>query len=1063
MQKISPVRLFWRAGQTVYERDGGTLAALFLTDHPSLMNAFSASGLATIPAHLRFLDEIAARWTAGVEEDPERIGDGTLVLPGRRAARALTEAFLRQADGRAILLPRIIPIGGLDEAETALASPDALLLPPAVPPMRRLALLTALVLKAEGAFGTRPMLDQAWPLARALADLMDEAERSGINLAETLPDAVDENFATHWQATLRFLGIITRAWPDWLHEQGVMNPVARQIALLDAQADYWAHQVDGTARLWAVGFTDALPSTVNALRGVLLHPHGRLIVPGLDREMDDETFATLPDGHPQAGLSRLLASLDSRRDDVETWASVLSDDESRSVLAARTHTIARALLPAAALSDWAANSERGECAGLYRLASADQQEEAAAIALILRAGIEQKNKRVALVTPDRALAGRVAAELARWGILADDSAGELLITTPAAVLLRLLAQAVDQNLAPVALLALLKHPLVACGMSPGTARASARLLERRLLRGPAPAPGIEGLRRHLEEKQKREGASLDGASADRPDEPQPLDLFLTAIERCLAPALESAREERTLPEQLTALLKAAEALTTTDDMPGAEKLWRGEDGNALARRFSDLLTATDVLPSQPWAVLDGLLAAVFTEERVQSRRALRGRGETTITLHPRVFIWGLTEARLQTVDLMVLGGLVEGVWPPATDPGPWLSRPMRARVGLPSPEQAIGQAAHDFASCLSSAAEIVLSTPGRREGAPAVPARWLVRLDAFLAGRGQQLVEHPAQSWLSQIDRPVGAAQPVAAPEPRPAVNKRPRRLSVTEIETWMRDPYAIYAKHVLNLRPLDPLEQSVDASDYGMLVHGALDAWFQKHGADWPHDAVTPLRQAFLDSLDAASLRPALASWWRPRLLRIADWVAQAEAGRRESASPRAILTEAKGRATITDTPGGPFTLTGRADRIDLFDDGKMALLDYKTGTVPSTKEVIAGWSPQLPLEAAMLTLGAFPEATKHFSADENSNSEVGELIYWRLTGGAEPGSETVVKSKEISLAELAQQAWESLRQRVAAYDSKAQPYLSHPHPGKPPRFADYAQLARVTEWSTAREEGGE
>ncbi|MFT8719001.1 double-strand break repair protein AddB [Acetobacter sp.] len=1020
--------------------------------------------LATIPAHLRFLDEIAARWTAGVDDDPERIGDGTLLLPGRRAARALTEAFLRHADGKAILLPRILPIGGLDEAETALASPDALLLPPAVPPMRRLAILTRLVLQAETAFGTRPMLDQAWPLARALADLMDEAERSGVDLAVALPDAVDEGFATHWQATLRFLGIITAMWPDWLKEQGLINPVARQIALLNAQASYWSSHADGNARLWAVGFTDALPATVNALRGVLGHDHGMLILPGLDRDMDDDTFEALPDNHPQAGLSRLLASLDVRRGDVELWPSVLGEEMDRSVLARRTQAITRALLPAAALSDWAANPERMDCTGLYRLTSADQQEEAAAIALILRAGIEQPGKRVALVTPDRALAGRVAAELARWGILADDSAGELLITTPAGVLLRLLTQAVDQQLAPVALLALLKHPLVACGMTPGTCRASARLLERQLLRGPAPAPGIEGLRHHLTEKQKKDGASLDGASADKPDEPQSLDLFLTAIERCLAPALEAAREERTLPDQLTALLTSAEALTTTNDTPGAERLWRGDDGNALAHRFSDLLTATDVLPPQPWAVLDGLLAAVFTEERVQGRRALRGHGDTTLTLHPRVFIWGLTEARLQTVDLMVLGGLVEGVWPPASDPGPWLSRPMRARVGLPSPEQAIGQAAHDFASCISSATEIVLSTPGRREGAPAVPARWLVRLEAFLNGRGQKLVEHPAQSWLSQLDRPEGAATPVAPPEPRPPVSKRPRRLSVTEIETWIRDPYAIYARHVLQLRPLDPLEQSVDASDYGMLVHGALDAWFRVHGTNWPAKAEASLRKAFLDSLEAVSLRPALAAWWRPRLLRIADWVAQAEGARRKETAPVAILTEAKGRATVTDAPGGPFTLTGRADRIDLFSEGGAALLDYKTGSVPSTKDVLAGWSPQLPLEAAMLTLGAFPETTKALPSD--AKLEARDLIYWRLTGGAEAGSETVVKSKgkeELTIAALATQAWESLRERIHAYDSKAQPYLSHPHPGQTPRFADYAQLARVAEWSTAREDGAE
>ncbi|NHN84103.1 double-strand break repair protein AddB [Acetobacter musti] len=1055
--------------------------------------------LATIPAHLCFLDEIAARWTAGVDDDPERIGDGTLVLPGRRAARALTEAFLRHADGRAILLPRIIPIGGLDEAETALASPDSLLLPPAVPPMRRLAVLTRLVLQAGEAFGTRPMLDQAWPLAAALADLMDEAERSGVDLAAALPDAVEEGFAAHWQVTLKFLGIVTRIWPDWLREEGLMNPVARQVALLKAQGEYWAqkehgarsdddgtrHDVRGRAesgvagRLWAVGFTDALPATTEALRGILTNPEGLLVFPGVDLSMDEDTFATLPDGHPQAGLSRLLAGLGARRGDVALWSSVLPDGEKRrAVPAARSRLIARALLPASALGDWAQDPERVDCTGLTRLTAADQQEEAAAIALALREAIGRKGRRAALVTPDRALAGRVAAELARWDILADDSAGELLIATPPAVLIRLLAQAVDQALSPVALLALLKHPLVACGMNPGACRASARLLERRLLRGPAPAPGMAGLRaraaedratedRAAEGKRESAGAALPGVSADRPDVPQPVDVFLDRLETCLAPALEAAREPGSLPDLLTGLLKAAEALAGTDDMSGADRLWRGEDGNALAHRLSDLLASCDVLPPQPWTVLDGLLCAVLTEERIQSRHALRGRGEAALTLHPRVFIWGLAEARLQTVDLIVLGGLVEGVWPPATDPGPWLSRPMRTRVGLPSPERAIGQAAHDFASCVAAADEVILSVPGRLEGAPAVPARWLVRLDAFLAGRDQNLTEHPAQSWLKQIDRPDGAPVAAPPPSPRPPVSRRPRSLSVTEIETWIRDPYAIYARHVLKLRPLDPLEQSVDASDYGTLVHGALDAWFSEQRTNWPDDAAGRLRAMFLASLDGAGLRPALAAWWRPRLIRIAAWVAGAETARRENGVPAAIVTEARGRATMEDLPGGAFSLRGRADRIDVFADGGTAILDYKTGSVPSNTAVVRGWNPQLPLEAAMLALGGFPAVTARSGGvagpGDVAGAGVRELLYWRLTGGAEPGEDAAISVKDGTIADLAAQAWESLRLRVAAYDHPDQPYLSHPHPGNEPRFADYAQLARVAEWSTAREDGAE
>ncbi|WP_186812887.1 PD-(D/E)XK nuclease family protein, partial [Acetobacter oeni] len=344
---------------------------------------------------------------------------------------------------------------------------------------------------------------------------------------------------------------------------------------------------------------------------------------------------------------------------------------------------------------------------------------------------------------------------------------------------------------------------------------------------------------------------------------------------------------------------------------------------------------------------------------------------------------------------------------------------------------------------------------------PAVPARWLVRLDAFLAGRGQSLPDHPAQSWLKQLDRPDGAPVAATPPAPRPPLSRRPRRLSVTEIETWIRDPYAIYARHVLKLRPLDPLEQSVDASDYGSLVHGALDDWFREHGTNWPANAAARLQSLFLARLDNAGLRPALAAWWRPRLTRIAAWVAEAETARRQNGVPSRIVTEARGRTRMTDLPGGPFDLTGRADRIDVFEDGSASILDYKTGSVPSNTNVVAGWNPQLPLEAAMLATGGFPDVPPE--PGDKKPVSVTELLYWRLTGGASPGEDMGVTVKDGTIAELAVLAWESLRERVTAYDNPDQPYLSHPHPGNEPRFADYAQLARVAEWSTAREDGSE
>jgi len=433
---------------------------------------------------------------------------------------------------------------------------------------------------------------------------------------------------------------------------------------------------------------------------------------------------------------------------------------------------------------------------------------------------------------------------------------------------------------------------------------------------------------------------------------------------------------------------------------------------------------------------------------VRSRRALRGRSGTE---HPRVFIWGLLEARLQTADVMVLGGLAEGVWPPTADPGAWLSRPMRAAAGLPSPEEIVGQAAHDFVSSATAAPQVVLSCPRRRDGAPVVPARWLTRLEAMLVGQGCSLPAHPAAGWARALDQPTDGARPASPPQPRPPVILRPRRLSVTEIETWLRDPFAIYASHVLRLRALRSVDEATDAADYGSLVHAGMHHFLERCGAGWPADAAEQLRRAMARALAEADLREALAAWWAPRLERIADWVASIEAERRSRRPLAAVVAEASGALELA-RPGGPFRLTGRADRIERRQDGGLAILDYKTGVPPSQKVVDAGLAPQLPLEAAMAAAGAFGEAVCGTAE---------ELAYWHLTGGFHAGEQRLLfKGGADAIAAGVEQARRSLAALIDAFDDPARAYLSQPQPGFAPRFSDYAQLARVAEWSAAGDE---
>jgi ATP-dependent helicase/nuclease subunit B len=333
-----------------------------------------------------------------------------------------------------------------------------------------------------------------------------------------------------------------------------------------------------------------------------------------------------------------------------------------------------------------------------------------------------------------------------------------------------------------------------------------------------------------------------------------------------------------------------------------------------------------------------------------------------------------------------------------------------------------------------------------------VPARWLIRLEMFLAGRGAALPEHPAVAWVRALDLPAGEPRPVAPPRPSPPAHARPRRLSVTEIETRLRDPYAIYAKHVLKLPVLAPLEEPTDAADYGSLVHAGLHRFLKEHGTGWPEEAADRLRDAMSRALAEAGLREALAAWWAPRLGRIADWVVETEMRRRAECPPETIATEASG-VLVLPCAAGPFHLTGRADRIERRRDGSLAILDYKTGTPPSQADVEAGLAPQLLLEAAIAAAGGFgPEVA----------GTAGELVYWHLSGGFLPGeARALYRGDSQAILAAVAAARESLCRLIDDFDSPARCYISHPHPDWAPRFPVYAHLARVAEWSAAGDEG--
>ena len=960
--------------------------------------------LGAFPPEAAFLPALARLWLAETAA-PE----GLIILPSRRAAQALAAAFLAANGGRALLLPRIIALGNIDEAGLLLTA--GISLPPAIAPARRQALLARLIMRKPEESGAPQRLPAAWTLAAELASLLDEADHAGVDLAEALPGLAPEDFATHWQHTLAFLNIVTHAWPAILEAEGMMNPARRLARLIEAQASAWA-AAPPAGPVWMVA-AEGTPAIARMAGVVAALPRGRLILPGFDPHLGDAGWEAVEDSHAQGGIARLLADIGARREEVEALPA-----QAGAVPAGRAALLSRALLPAAALEHWQ-HPTALELDGMSRLETGDEAQNAIAIAMALRDALEVPGQSAALITPDRALAARVAAALKRFGIAADDSAGEALAATPPAVFLRLLARAAREDYAPLPLLALLKHPLAAGGMPPQAFRDMARRLERRALRGPRPPPGLGGLRFPLETA------------------PQAERDFLARLERLLAPlALPVA-----LPpvQALAALIEAAEALAATEAAPGAELLWSGEAGSALSTLLAEALAALADLPETSLAELPELLDALLAGGVVRRPRSKDS--------HPRIAIWGIQEAALQSVDVAVLGGLVEGVWPALEEPGPWLSRPMRRQAGLPSPERKLGQAAHAFFSLGCACRQVILAAPKRRERAPAVPARWLTRLAAMLTGQNMELPPHPAAAWAGQLDQPERRTQ---RPKPRPAppAALRPTIYSVSDIATLMADPYAIYARRILRLAPLAPLDEESDASQFGDIVHAGLAAFFAQ-GDPLAADAAERLCLALVTAMRAGRPRPALAQWWEARLRRIAAWLAEAERERcARLGQPAARALEKEGEWAL---PGG-LILKGRADRIERHADGGVRIMDYKTGKIPEEKKVRAGTAPQLPLEAAMAERGAFGQ---EFAA------EVRELLYIGLSGRAAPGSETALLAKPGELRAVIDSAASALPALLARFADPATAFLAAPHPDRQNLYDDYAGISRRAEWAGEDETG--
>jgi ATP-dependent helicase/nuclease subunit B len=955
-----------------------------------------APRLRAVPASAPFLDVLADAMAAALSraDDPFALSDALVLLPNRRAARGLIDAFARRLGGAA-LLPAIRPLGDPNvDDDPDVWGPDAMELgvPPPIERMRRRMELASLIRRRDKAENGVEDPARAIALADELAKLLDSAATVERVAWEKLPTLVEEiDLARHWASSARFLDIIATFWPAHLEEEGLSDLAAHGAALRRLLAERWRAEPPARPVIIA-GSTGSIATTRELMRVVAGLPRGVVVLPGVDVDLDDRSWELLGDQHPQFALKETLAALGVERSAIPLLAEETPRGRMRRVL------MREALAPAEQTADWLARLKAAGGAefvkqgaqGLRLIEAATEDEEAGAIALLLRETLETLERTAALVTPDVGLARRVEAKLARWGVSPSVSHGRPLRETEAGRLVALLCELAADPGEPVALAALLKHPRVRLARD----AAALTTLEHEALRGPRRYDSLAEL------------ASLDAlAKWERARG------VVEALVAALAPlSAVMARKEITL-------MVFADALTETIEQATNGEAWRDRDGEAVA----DLLREAIAHGAQLGAM------AAHAAPRVLMRLMDRQEVPPAPGGDPRIALWGPLEARLQRRDLMILGGLNEGVWPAPPGEDPFLSRGMRDKLGLPSLDQRIGLAAHDFAQ-LASAPDVVLTRSLRRDGSPTLASRWLWRLETLMQGAEEALAGAPEHlAWARALDAPQ-TPRVVKVPRPRPPAGQRLKRLSVTQVETLIRDPYALYARRILGLEFLKPIGATAGPAERGSAVHKAIERF--EDGDDH-----TLLSELLDEELRRAGVPAERRAAERARLMvsveALIRWFAE------RKAKGAVVYREVKGVLPVDGVE-----LSGVADRIEI-GPGHVAILDFKTG-VPATKpQVESGLAPQLPLEAAMLARGVFEGVP---------SAEATELTYWRF-GNAEP----TPKPLALDAVAEAEKALAALRGLLARYAEADQPFLSKPRVQFIKLYAEYDHLARRKEWADA------
>ena len=1042
---------------------------------PSIKTGSLLSNIYSIPAECDFLQVLVQNLLDGTLikgfcpiENPLLLSKATIFVPNRRAARALAAAFIGACQEEAVLLPNIKTLGDVGDEEFGLAPDASHFGQPGeqIKPLERTLLLANLVqywvdsMEEE----TRRIYNDediiipssradAILLAQDLCILLGQITQEEIKWS-AVRNIVPDNHAEWWKLTTTFLSIIMETWPEHLKSVGFLDPAERAAKLLDLRTSFY-QSAQNKGPVIIAGSTGSVASTRRLLRAVANLQDGAVILPSVDKTISDlewQALATAKDDeqatletHPQFGLAKLLAGLGIERENVTELGA-----KSEQGIYCQT-LLGMALAPSDFTASWVTQTARldeqktkNALSKISLIEAGNERQEALAIAIAMREVLTQEEKTAALITPDRNLARRVSIELQRFNITVDDTGGTPLKNSDSALFLRQISQICFSPFQNSALAALLKNPLCLAGYSRHEALNLARAFELVALRGviTKPLPGEFEHFIHNRKIQLEDEKYISTAVKRIINESwQQLVEYAQRLDEIFAPimALAKIENETALEVFFLKIADTAEKLSIDDE--GKSTILEGEGGRELKHLFEDVLSMTKEL----FLVNSHDFPSVF--DAILKSTVIRPRGNT----HPRLHIYGPLEVRLLEYDRVILAGLNEGTWPQTTRNDAFLNRVMRQELGMSSPERRTGLSAHDFQQLMGKK-EVFLSRSSRVDKSPTVASRWIQRLTALIGKeqtRALQIRGNLYLQYAETLDQSAQVNNRAERPNPKPPVATRPKSLAVTDIETWIRDPYALYAKRILKLNPIDPLERNPDPLLKGTLYHSIMQDYIEGIDLAKPSDErLSYLKDLSKEHIKEQNLPEDISQIWQLRFHEIAEAYIAWEEKYHLKYKISKTLCEIEGSIKLVNNS---FKLRARADRIDVDEEGALHIIDYKTGLGPSIKQAQT-LSPQLALEGLIARQAGFKE---------DASAGITDLSYMRLRRGKEFKTQSIT-NKERSLDDIINNAEAELLKLVKGYQFLEQGYLSRRAPFKDGDIkGDYDHLARTREWSFGEDEG--